>query len=125
MRPQLKPPFTKEQASEMQKKALETRKARYLERKKMKEELKILLTLGLRRGDVMSANDFLDLEEAQKANISTQTAINLAMIKRAMLGDVQAATYVRDTIGEKPSDKIELDQSLTIEEWAKKHKVKL
>ena len=125
MRPQLKPPFTKEQASEMQKKALETRKARMLERKKMKEELKILLTLGLRRGDVMSANDFLDLEEAQKANITTQTAINLAMIKRAMLGDVQAATYVRDTIGEKPSDKIELDQSLTIEEWAKKHKVKL
>ena len=47
------------------------------------------------------------------------------MVQRAMMGDVQAAQYIRDTVGEKPSDKVEVDQSLTIEAWAKKNKVKL
>lgn len=58
-------------------------------------------------------------------NVSVQTAIDIAMIQRAIYGDVQAAIWVRDTVGDKPSDKVELDQSLTVEEWAKTRKVKL
>lgn len=112
-------------ASEMQKKGIEARKRNTLERKKIKDDLNILLKISLKRGDINDPEDILNLDEAQKMNVPVQTAINIAMIKRALLGDVQAAQYIRDTVGEKPSDKVELDQSLTIESWAKNHDVKL
>lgn len=112
-------------AKEVSRLGNEALKKRMAERKKMKEELDTLLKISLKRGDIISADDVLSLEEADDANISVQTAINIAMIKRAIMGDVQAAQYLRDTVGEKPTDKVEVDQSLTIEEWAKNHKVKL
>lgn len=95
------------------------------ERKKMKEELKTLLKISLNRGDVVDADDVLSLDEAEKQNISVQTAMNISMIKRAIMGDVSAYIAVRDTVGEKPTDKVEIDSNLTVEEWAKNHKVKL
>ena len=120
-------PFVKgdPRMAEANRKSAETRQKRGGERKKMQEELNILLKIALRRGDIKCAEDILDLEEADAANLSVQTAINIAMIKRAMMGDVQAAQYLRDTAGDKPTDKVEIDQSLTVEAWAKSHKVKL
>ena len=110
---------------ELARKGVAVREARKKERQKMKDELNMLLKATLKRGDVVDAEDVLNLEEAQDMNLSAQTAINIAMIKRAIMGDVQAAQYLRDTVGEKPSDKVEVDQSLTIEAWAKNHNVKL
>ena len=106
-------------------KSKERKKKLMSDRQKMKDELNAILKISLRRGDIKFAEDILNLEEAEKANLSVQTAINIAMIKRAMMGDVQAAQYLRDTVGDKPTDKVEIDQSLTVEEWAKNHKVKL
>ena len=94
-------------------------------RKAMKEDLNILLNLSLKKGQMVYSEDIQSLAEAEGKNISVQTAIDIAMVQRAMMGDVQAAQYIRDTVGEKPSDKVEIDQSLTIEAWAKKNKVKL
>ena len=49
-------------------------------------------------------------EEAEQYNIKEGTtlleAANLAQIRRAMRGDTKAAEYIRDTLGEKPADKI-------------------
>ena len=45
----------------------------------------------------------------------TQKDINLALIQRALNGDTKAYEVVRDTIGEKPVDKIvvaEVDQTI-------------
>ncbi len=108
-------------AKERRAKGVKTQK----ERKKMKEELKTLLKISLNRGDIINADDVLSLDEAEKANITVQTAMNIAMIKRAINGDVNAYLAVRDTVGEKPTDKVEIDTNLTVEEWAKNHKVKL
>lgn len=120
-------PFTKgdPRCAEYQRRGAEVKKRNNAERKKMKSDLDLLLKLSLKHGDVNEPEDVMDLEEAQNMNLPVQTAINIAMIKRALLGDVQAAQYIRDTIGEKPSDKVELDQSLTVETWAKNHSVKL
>ena len=38
---------------------------------------------------------------------NNQTLIAIAMIQAAAAGDVKAATWVRDTVGEKPLDKVE------------------
>lgn len=54
-------------------------------------------------------------EEAEEYGLVEGTtlleAANLAQIRRAMRGDTKAAEYVRDTLGEKPSEKI--DASIT------------
>lgn len=94
-------------------------------RRKAKEDLAILLKLSLKKGDLIDPDGVSALAELEGKNIPVQTAIDIAMVQRAIMGDVNAATWVRDTVGDKPSDRIELDQSLTIEEWAKNHKVKL
>jgi hypothetical protein len=101
------------------------RKANAAKRKSMKEDFNILLKLSLKKGDLVSSEEIQNLAESKNLNISVQTAINIAMVQRALLGDVQAAQFIRDTVGEKPSDKVQVDQSLTIESWAKNHKVKL
>ena len=50
-------------------------------------------------------------EEAEEYGLKEGTtlleAANLAQIRRAMKGDTKAAEYVRDTLGEKPSEKID------------------
>ena len=125
-------PFTSENARERQakgviqrKKNQELRKIDEEQKKNMKQELLLLLSLAMRKGVPADSEDFLSLEEMEGQNISIQTAINIAMIQRALMGDVQAAQYIRDTTGQKPTDKVELDQSLTIEAWAKNHDVEL
>ncbi len=40
-------------------------------------------------------------------NITTRICIIASMIERAARGDVQAATFIRDTAGEKPKEEIE------------------
>lgn len=39
-----------------------------------------------------------------------QEKISLAMLEKASNGDTKAFEVIRDTIGEKPSDKLEIDQ---------------
>lgn len=111
--------------AELQRIGAQKRKELNEKRRAIKDDLDVLLKLTLKKGDLATVDDVLSLEEAQNQNVTVQQAINIAMVQRALLGDVQAVQYIRDTVGEKPSDKVELDQSLTIEAWAKKHQVKL
>ena len=117
--------WTKEQCSEMGKKGADVKRAKKLQRESMKATLDILLTKTLKKGEYVLPKDIQNMAEVENLNIDVQTAINIAIIQRALMGDVQSAQFIRDTLGEKPSDKVEVDQSLTIESWAKEHKVKL
>ena len=117
--------ITKENARELQLKGAKVKKEKNLERKAFKNTLDILLTKSVKKGKLISAEGVQSIAEAEKLNISAQEAMAIAMIQRAMLGDVNAFSTIRDTVGEKPSDKVELDQSLTIENYAKTHKIKI
>jgi len=124
--PNIKPTITtSERGRELALKSVEARRKKAAERKAMKHTLDTLLRMSVRSGTFVSDDQIKDLAEAGKLNVDVQTAINIAVIQRAMMGDIQAVQFIRDTIGEKPSDKVEVDQSLTIEEWAKNHKPKL
>lgn len=116
---------THEEAVANGKKSGEVRREKALKRQSMKFTLDILLSKAIKKGEMARMEDIMSMAEAADMNIDAQTAMSIAMIQRAMMGDVQAATFIRDTIGEKPTDKVEMDQSLTIEEWAKNHKPKL
>lgn len=118
--------ITKENAREMQAKGVAKRKENQIKRKKMEEELRILLSASKKRsGRIRSAEEIKGIAEDQDINCDMQTAILVATMQRALMGDMEAVKFIRDTIGEKPSDKIEVDESLTIENYAKTHKIKL
>ena len=110
---------------EVSRKGVEARLKKAQDRATLKESLKTLLKVSLKKGEIVEVDEIMDLADIEDINIDVQTAISIATIQRALQGDIQAVQFIRDTIGEKPSDKVELDQSLTIESWAKAHKVKL
>lgn len=94
-------PFTSEQSREEAKKngskgGIASGKARR-ERKMMREDAQMFLEMPLNAGQL---EDVEYLAEVKGKNITVQQAILLAMIKKAMKGDVRASEYVRDTAGQ-------------------------
>lgn len=81
----LKPVRTKEEARERGKKGgIKSGEVRR-ERKTLKDELLLLLATG-----------------------NTQNKVSLALIEKALSGDTKAFEVIRDTIGEKPQDKLNI-----------------
>lgn len=87
--------MTKEQHRELSRKGGKARAEQMARRKTLKEELLLLLELN-----------------------GNQEKISIAMIERAIKGDTKAFEVVRDTIGERPSDKVEVKD--TTPKWFKK-----
>lgn len=80
----LKPVRTKEEAKERGRKGgIKSGEVR-AQRKTLKEELMLLLSQG-----------------------NTQNKMSLALIEKALKGDTKAFEIIRDTIGEKPVDKLQ------------------
>ncbi len=89
-------PFTTEQSREEARKngkkgGIASGEARR-KRKTLKEELLLLLAKG-----------------------DTQKKMSVAMIQKAMNGDTKAFEVIRDSIGEKPKNKLELEQDKPFE----------
>lgn len=64
---------------------------------------------GIKSGEVRRARKTLKEELLLLLeNGDTQNKISLALIKKALKGDIKAFEVIRDTIGEKPADKHEL-----------------
>ncbi len=68
-------------------------------RKTMRETLLALLELPMKKGKMDTLKAFEDLIEEK--NVTVEQQILLAQIKAAMDGDTRAATFLRDTAGEK------------------------
>ena len=94
----LKPVRTKEEARERGKKGgIKSGEVRR-ERKTLKDELLLLLATG-----------------------NTQNKVSLALIEKALSGDIKAFEVIRDTIGEKAVEKVEnTNIELSYEDYIKK-----
>ena len=66
----------------------------------------------------------MDISSTENKQLTGIEAIVLAQTIKAINGDTQSAIFLRDIIGEKPADKVEIG-GMTIDEYAKNHKVKL
>lgn len=84
------------------------------QRKAMRETLTYLLDLPIEKGKAAQLTKIKNLANVNDINLSTEQAILLALIQKAMTGDVNAFTAIRDTIGEKPTDKIETTGEVVI-----------
>ena len=84
------------------------------EKKKFKETLELLLSMAMKNGADVSVEDIQSFADLNGKNITVQDAILIAQVEKAMTGDTKAAEYVRDTIGESPTMKLEADVTVPI-----------
>ena len=72
------------------------------QRKKFRESLLTILALDVDDPELYAKLVALGLDPTR------QTAIDLAQVRKAAQGDTDAARFIRDTVGEKPSDQVEI-----------------
>jgi hypothetical protein len=110
---------TEEQREIAKKGGIASVKARR-ERKAFKETLELLLKMPLYDGKKQSVNSIKSFANIKGKNITTREAMLIAQVQKAMKGDNQSITFIRDTIGEKPVEMIGFqDIELVIEDEVK------
>ena len=72
-----------------------------------------VLSMPLEEGGI---EKITSLAAAEGANLSINQAIVVQQVKKALNGDTKAAEYLRDTAGQKPSDKVQLDTGANIDD---------
>lgn len=83
-------------------------------KKAMKETLDVLLSLPLRSGKYADIEAVKNFAALKGKNISTQEAMLISMMQRAMKGDVKAAEFIRDTVGQKPVENMNMNMNLPV-----------
>ena len=84
------------------------------EKKLMRETLDIILSMPMKNGKYADVESIRSFAALKGKNISVQEAILIAQVQKAMKGDTKAAEYVRDTIGQKPGENIEMSMNLPV-----------
>lgn len=88
-------------------------------RKSQKELFLTALTIGTqgkkKTKDITKINKTLE-EIAEQEPITYEEKIIIKQILRAAAGDTKAAAYIRDTIGEKPAENVEIIHDISPEE---------
>lgn len=74
------------------------------QKKSMQELAKIILSMSLQNGQVHSVEDMQSIAEIKGKNLTVDQAILLKQVEKALKGDLNSATFVRDTSGNKPID---------------------
>ena len=104
---------TEEQQAIARKGGIASGKARR-EKKMMRETLDILLSLPMKDGESVDVESIRSFAALKGKNINVQEAIMIAQVQKAMKGDTKAAEYVRDTIGQKPVDSVDMNMNLPV-----------
>lgn len=78
------------------------------EKKLMRETLDVLLSMPLKNGKYADVESIRSFAALKGKNINVQEAILIAQVQKAMKGDTKAAEYVRDTIGQKPVENVNM-----------------
>lgn len=96
--------LTPEQAREYGKKGGEMSAQSYKRRKAFKEVFATLLDMKVTPEQAKKLDRIV--QEINK-DISVAEAIAIAQVHKAIRGDTPAAIFVRDTVGDKPTDRVE------------------
>ena len=84
------------------------------EKKMMRETLDMLLTMPMKNGKFADVENIRSFAALKGKNISVQEAILIAQVQKAMKGDTRAAEYVRDTMGQKPTDSVDMNMNVPV-----------
>ena len=83
------------------------KKGKTSKRKELKETLEILLNMPMKGNKVYSAEDIKCFADLKGKNITIDQAMMVCLVQKALKGDLSAISMIRDTIGEKPAEKVE------------------
>ena len=106
--------MTPEQRAECGRKGAEKANETRRKRKEMRETLDILLNMPLKKGKVYSAEEIKSFADLNGKNITIDQALMVKLIQKALKGDLNAIAMVRDTVGEKPTDKMEIKDTTPV-----------
>lgn len=109
----LRTPSTDEARSMGKKGGIASGKARR-EKKMFRETLETILFMPMKTGESMDVEKIQNFASIKGQNISVQEAIMIAQVQKAMKGDTRAAEYIRDTIGQKPTDNMNMSLELPV-----------
>ena len=78
------------------------------ERKRAEEILKVFLAMPLKKRQNADIEEIQSFEQLKGKNITVNEAIQLKQVQKALNGDLASAQYIRDTVGDKPTEKVEM-----------------
>lgn len=108
----LKPVRSKKEAKEKGRKGgIASGEARRLKRT-FKDRLKWLMELPMGEGEITEDTDIKNIQLIPSANLTAIDQIIVAQFQKAAKGDTKAAEFIRDTIGEKPKEKMEIKSDI-------------
>lgn len=84
------------------------------EKKAMRETLEALLSMPMKSGKTADVEAIKNFAELKGKNITVQDAMVIAMLQKAMKGNVTAAEWIRDTAGQKPVDNANVNLNLPV-----------
>lgn len=84
------------------------------EKKAMRETLETLLSMPMKGGKSADIEAIKNFAELKGKNITVQDAMVIAMLQKAMKGNVTAAEWIRDTAGQKPVDNMNMNMNLPV-----------
>ena len=73
-------------------------------KKEMKERLELLLSMPIKDGKGTELEKIKNFASLKGKNITVEDAILIAIAQKALKGDIPAGTFIRDTMGEKPTE---------------------
>lgn len=73
-------------------------------KKEMRERLELLLSMPINNGKGAEIEKIKSFGAIKGKNITVEDAILIAIAQKAMKGDISAGTFIRDTVGEKPTE---------------------
>lgn len=99
---------TKEQLAEYGRRGGRTKAENYKTRRGICETMKILLEMSLSTGKVNTVDEIRAFGKLKGKNVIVRDAICIRLVQKALTGDLKAIEMVRDTVGEKPTDKLDI-----------------
>ena len=83
-------------------------------KKAMKESLEILLDLKLKPGKECDIENVKDFASLKGKNITVEQALLITQIQKALKGDTTALTFIRDTSGQSPGQKVDITGAVPV-----------
>ena len=105
----LRPPFTPKEAREYGRMGGKASAEARRKRKSFQEQAQEFLHLPL---DDKEIQEFTSLKDIKGKNLEAMTAMLAVVTQKALTGDLQAIAFLRDTAGEKPLERVEVNADL-------------
>ena len=78
-------------------------------KKQMKDTFETILSMSLHKGAVVNIDQIKNIADIKGKNITVQDAILIAQVQKALKGSIASAEFIRDTVGQRPEDIINLN----------------